>query len=77
MKKYTVKIQNQEIIVWAKDHKLAMKKAIKTNTGIDFVFAQISTVLKNGDSEEEELLFSIDYLKNAGYFEGLTLNKFD
>ena len=77
MKKYTVKIQNQEIIVWAKDHKLAMKKAINTNTGIDFVFAQISTVLKNGDSEEEELLFSIDYLKNAGYFEGLTLNKFD
>ena len=77
MKKYTVKIQNQEIIVWAKDHKLAMKKAINTNTGIDFVFAQISTVLKDGDNEEEELIFSIDYLKNNGYFDGLKLNRFN
>ena len=77
MEKYTVKIQNQEIIVWAKDHKLAMKKAINTNTGIDFVFAQISTVLKDGDEEEDELIFSIDYLKNNGYFDGLKLNRFN
>jgi hypothetical protein len=77
MEKYTVKIQNQKIIVWSKDHKSAMKKAIKTDTGIDFVFAKISTVLKDGDKEEQELIFSIDYLKSNGYFDGLTLNKFD
>ena len=77
MEKYTVKIQNQEITVWANDHKLAFKKAIKQDTGLPFVLAQLSSVLKHGDSEEEELIFSIDYLKNNGYFAGIKLNKFD
>ena len=77
MEKYTVKIQNQEIEVWAKNHKSAMKRAIKKDTGIDFVFAQISTVLRNGDKEEEELLFSIDYLIDNEYFKDVELKKFE
>jgi hypothetical protein len=77
MEKYKVSIQNQEITVWSTSHKSAFKKAIKRDTGIPFVFAVLSKVLKDGDNEDEELLFHIDYLKNNGYFDGLKLNKFD
>ena len=77
MEKYTIKIQNQDIVIWAKGHEDAMKKAIKKDTGKDFVFAQISTSLKDGDSEEDEMLFSIDYMINNNYFKGIDLKKFD
>lgn len=71
MDKYIITIANQVIEVWDKDHKSAMKKAIRTETKIKKVIAAINTCLKFGDNEEEELLFSIEYMQNNGYFDGV------
>ena len=70
MEKYIVSIQNQKIEVWAKDHQGAMKKAIKTETKIPKVIASINGCLKVGDDEGDELLFSVEYMQNNGYFKG-------
>ena len=71
MNKFTVKLSNQEIIVWADNHHLAMKKALNTDTDKPFIIAALSCVLKDGDEEEDELLFSCHYLKNNGYLDHL------
>lgn len=71
MEKYTVKISNQEIVVWAKNHHDAMKKAIQKDTKKNKVFGAICLCLKYGDDEDDEMIFSIDYLKNNGYFKGM------
>lgn len=71
MNKYIISITNQTIEVWAKDHQSAMKKAVRTETKIRKVFGSISGCLKDGDDEDDEYLFSIDYMTNNGYFEGL------
>jgi hypothetical protein len=73
MDKYIITIGNQTIEVWAKDHKSAMKKAIEKETELPKYFSILSTCLKLGDDIEDEMLFSIEYMKNNGYFENVDL----
>jgi len=70
MDKYIVSISNQKIEVWAKNHQDAMKKAIRTETKTPKVIASLSGCLKHDDHEDNELLFSIEYMQNNGYFKG-------
>lgn len=70
MEKYIVSIANQTIEVWAKSHQDAMKKAIRTETETPKVIAALNGCLKDGDNEEDELLFSVEYMQNNGYFKG-------
>lgn len=70
MEKYIVSIQNQKIEVWAKNHQDAMKKAIRIETGTRKVIGGINGCLKAGDHEDEEILFSVEYMQNNGYFDG-------
>lgn len=71
MEKYIVSFKNMKVVVWAKNHEQAMKKALKEETKENKIIAKISTCLKDGDSEEDEYLFLYDYMKNKGFFEGL------
>ena len=71
MNKYTVKFANQDIIVFAKDHEKAVFKALRTETEKPLGIGAIVFCLKDGDKEEQEVLFSIEYMMDNGYFEGL------
>jgi hypothetical protein len=75
MEKFTVKFQNQNVIVWAKNHKLAMRQALKTQTKVPIVIAALSCVLKQGDSIDDELLFGHGYMKSNGYFDDIELSE--
>jgi 3-deoxy-D-manno-octulosonic-acid transferase len=71
MEKYTVSFKNLKVVVWAKNHEQAMRKALRKETKQPKTIALISTCLKEGDSEEDEYMFHVDYMKNNGYFKGL------
>ena len=73
MEKYTVSFKNLKVVVWAKSHEEAMRKALRKETKQPKTIAVISTCLKDGDSEEDEVMFHAIYMKNNGYFDGLQL----
>ena len=77
MEKYIVSFKNVKVEVWAKDHEQAMRKALRKETKIPKTIAVISLCLKDGDSEEDEFMFHIDYMKNNGFFDGLEFKLLD
>lgn len=76
MEKYTVTFGNNlKVIVWAKNHNQAVLKAL--NNGDDKTIAMLTACLKSGDHVDDELLYSIEYLKNNGFLKGLSFKKLD
>ena len=60
MEKYIITFGNNlKVIVWAKNHNKAVLKAL--NNGESKTIAMLTTCLKSGDNEDDELLYSIDY----------------
>lgn len=77
MEKYTVSFKNVKVVVWAKNHEQAMRKALQKETKQPKTIAVLSTCLKDGDSEDDEMLFHYEYMKNNGFFKGLQFKPLD